>query len=1472
MSKIKAIRLINLNYNNNAIKVSDETFHLNGESTLLSLRNGGGKSVLVQMLTAPFVHKRYRDAKDRPFESYFNTPKPTFILVEWSLDQGAGCVLTGMMVRKSQAIDGEEPDRLEIVNIVSEYSEPCMQDIHHLPVVERGKKEIVLKSFAACRQLFERFKRENPSRFFFYDMGNAAQSRQYFDKLREYQIHYREWETIIKKVNLEESGLSNLFSDCKDERGLVEKWFLEAVEGKLNREQNRMKEFQSITGKYVGQYKANQSKIKRRDTIRLFKEEGRQIEEKAGQYQAVDEKKSRQENRIAAFIGELEKLKEETAGRLLAVEEEFSENRRALGRVQYERLSGEYHTLAKEQRFFAGNRDMLEAERDALERDAAEYEERLHLLFCAKQRDIVSEEREDFMEAGQRLAVCHKKTEELAPERDYLGYALHCHYATALAENEAGLQEKDGEKGRAEQAVSDRQEKIRETELALRENASREGALKSSVQSYDEAETFFNSRYGAGLARNILGRYEPGLLEIRKEEDRQALEEEARGQRRRQRRLEDGREKSRSLKSALEALDQENQQKQWEKKQALELKDLYGRELAERAPVLKYLELAEADRFDTEKILRASEKKLQEIAGLRRILEKEEDQLERDYRKLTQGRVMELPGELQQEFADRGIRVVYGMEWLKKNGYSEEQNKKIVRDHPFLPYALILSGQELEKLSRLESGVYTSFPVPVVRREFLEEKAGEAAESGVITFPQVSFYVLFNENLLSEEKLALLVREAERKIEKKKEAIAIRNREYEEYFARKETVRGQAVTREKYEANETLLAELERAIQELAVKRDDTAADLAATEETVAGLEKEIRKTERKIEGMERRQEDFARLCEAYGRYEEDCRRLEGCRKEAASLEERQKLDAGQLLREQEHLESLRMEIERLSRVQQELTECCRRYAAYARKPETAADEELEKLDIAGKEARFKAITAGLSQELQELELREQKARKRYEEAGRELRRLQKKYGLADGAWEGCAYTQQEEEHTERQLSGARKNLEEKKRLWNKAQTQVAVLESRKKACLDQIREACGEEGPLALEEIRIRDFDEAKSRLEYQGKQLQKKAASLHEAGQGYEENLTALAEYSDLPQTGPVEWEEPLAELDRGQLRRKKGELARDYKAILENRRDAKEGLVRTLNRILRMDAFADEYYKKPLEILLELTEDASQVLRQLATTVQSFDDLMEKLEVDISVVEKEKERIVELLEEYVREIHANLGRIDSNSTITVRERPLKMLKIQLPDWEENESLYRVRLSDLIDEITRRGIAIFERNENAQEYFGAQLTTKNLYDTVVGIGEVQIKLYKIEEQREYPITWAQVARNSGGEGFLSAFVVLSSLLCYMRRDDTDFFADRNEGKVLVMDNPFAQTNAAHLLKPLMDMAGKANTQLICLTGLGGESIYNRFDNIYVLNLIAASLRNGMQYMKTDHIKGSEPNTLEVSQIEVVEQMELVF
>ena len=72
--------------------------------------------------------------------------------------------------------------------------------------------------------------------------------------------------------------------------------------------------------------------------------------------------------------------------------------------------------------------------------------------------------------------------------------------------------------------------------------------------------------------------------------------------------------------------------------------------------------------------------------------------------------------------------------------------------------------------------------------------------------------------------------------------------------------------------------------------------------------------------------------------------------------------------------------------------------------------------------------------------------------------------------------------------------------------------------------------------------------------------------------------------------------------------------------------------------------------------------------------------------------------------------------------------------------------------------------------------------------------------------------------------------------------------------------------------MAKKTNTQLICLSGLGGDSIYSRFDNIYVLNLISASLRGGMQYLRGEHKRGTEEEVMVTSQIEVIEQQSLLF
>jgi len=70
------------------------------------------------------------------------------------------------------------------------------------------------------------------------------------------------------------------------------------------------------------------------------------------------------------------------------------------------------------------------------------------------------------------------------------------------------------------------------------------------------------------------------------------------------------------------------------------------------------------------------------------------------------------------------------------------------------------------------------------------------------------------------------------------------------------------------------------------------------------------------------------------------------------------------------------------------------------------------------------------------------------------------------------------------------------------------------------------------------------------------------------------------------------------------------------------------------------------------------------------------------------------------------------------------------------------------------------------------------------------------------------------------------------------------------------------------MDIAKKNNTQLICFSGLGGDSIYNRFDNIYVLNLMDSKLNQGMYYMESEHKKGEELTNVVSSRFKIQKEI----
>ncbi|MEG1946138.1 MAG: hypothetical protein RR139_03490 [Lachnospiraceae bacterium] len=1470
MSKINAVRIINLNYNNNAIRINDETFHLDGNSTLLSLRNGGGKSVLVQMITAPFVHKRYRDAKDRPFESYFTTNKPTFILVEWVLDQGAGYVLTGMMVRKSQSAAEDTVEELEIVNFISEYKEPCTYDIHHLPVIQKTKKEMNLKGFVACQQLFESYRKNQEIEFYSYDMNHQAQSKQYFDKLKEYQINDKEWESIIKKVNLKESGLSELFSDCKDEKGLIEKWFLDAVESKLNKEKNRMKEFEHIVTKYINQYKDNQSKIMRRDTIRMFKEEAQVLLEEAKEYQQASLEVQKSQQRIAGFIQEMERLEEVIQEEEKKEKEQEEILEKELRHIGYEQISYEIYEKKEKQDYHISTRNIIDLERDGMEKDCEKMTRKIREFECARWLADTQNSQSEYELAKERLDIVKKNQEDLAPERSKLGGLLKSWYEQANLALELKIAEQEEAKKTAVTQQEIQNEKIEGYREEILKNGTRKGELKSKIESYDKEEEKYNQRYQENMVRNILGEYEPAALELKKESCEREKEQRNRAQISRKREIEQGNEQLKSFQRTIEDTRKNINQSTLRKAEEERNLSRLEHELKERRTILKYLELQEDVIFDTKHILDVFKRKRNEIEMGKRAQEKELDEMEKELRKLTQGTVLELPKEFEEMLNHIGIHPVYGMDWLKRNGNSVQKNQTMVKENPFIPYALILSEQDMKKLTKYGEQIYTSFPIPIIKRETLES-AKSSFQGGLISMEQLSFYVLFNDNLLDEEQLRILMEQKETLIEKKKQLIVQKVKELDAYIEKQEKIRNQEVTLEGYENLLEKINAFSEELQKLDVLLDQQKENIRTAEETLKLLQVEFTKEEKHLHELERKTEDLQLLFEQYQQYCKNRKDQQILLQKMDQLNESKDRSQKQVQKLAARIAQLEEELYQRKNSLEKLEEKRHLYDSFESQSQ-GINQNITEDEIIGVESRYQAITQTISAEQKELEETLRKKKERFEKNQEELKYLEDKYQFSKENYQDVCFSRKEKERMEEELNRKLQDKSLSDIKWNEEDKKIALIRQKIEDCYERMEKEYEKTELVPKKEIVFLDFETRKNKKAENLKRKQEQLAVLERKYRGYAANLNALTEYNEFTVGENIIWEVDFFNMSDQELGNFKGMMVRDYNENIKIETNKRDVLVRELNRILRVEAFADEFFKKPLEVLVQLTNDANQVILQLSTTLSSYEGLMEKLEVDIAMIEKERDKVVELLEDYIREVHHNLMGIDKNSTITIRERQIKMLKLKLPNWEENKAMYEVRLQDFMEEITQRSMKILDKNENIAEYLGSKMTTKFLYDTVVGIGNIEINLYKIEERREYPITWAEVAKNSGGEGFLSAFVILNSLLYYMRKDDTDIFADRTEGKVLVMDNPFAQTNAEHLLKPLMDMADKTNTQLICLSGLGGESIYSRFDNIYVLNLISANLRNGMQYLKANHMKGSQEEEMILSRIEVTKQMELEF
>lgn len=1460
MSKINRIRIMNLNYNGNTIRVDDETFDLAGKNTLLSLRNGGGKSVLVQMVISLFVNKSYRDFPDRPFRNYFTTNRPTLILTEWKLDQEQGYFLAGMMVRKCQNLEENNNEELEMLTFTGSYKEfACTYSLDNFPVIEKEGDVRVLKGFGACKKVFEELKKERATDFNYYDMSSAYFRKGYFSKLREYQIDHKEWETIIKKVNLKESGLSELFANAKDEKGLIENWFLDAIEKKINQEQDRIEEFRNIAYKYICQFRENQTKIERKGKIEKYFEDAEVIKEKVAQYEESHEKLETQKEKIAVFIQEVYKQLGLLSKEIDQKQKDISDLEKKLLRIQHEKISYQMYRLEDEKRDKVADRLESEALITSCHEKVEQVQKELCKIDCAKLYEETEDFRREKESLQEQLQVLQREQKDNQQEIEKLGKSLYDYYNNMLEKEILELRELEEE---LQENLINRQRKqefLAEVNSEIAELLKKSGTVEKAVQTFDEKETKFQQKYHANFGRNIIGKYEDGTLELWKkkyEDENRAIQVH----------LTKLAEKEKKLADEYDQINREEKQCSIEEEKAKmtlgEKQGIWNRwkeEQNTRKIMMQYVDAPEEEFDQKTVLLDRFDRKIRELELLKEEYGYNLKKLEKEYANIRQGKVMQIPENILKYFEEENISVIYGMEWLKKNGRTVVQNKKLVEKNPLLPFCIILEKQEIEKLADAPEELVTGFPIPILEKGQLEETV-EDKSSNILTLQGLKFFVMFNKQLLDEKELERILDEKKQEISVYKEKIQRKEGEIADYRNYQNIVEQQSFTQFAIDQLSEEIEGLENLVGEWKEKNIWCMQQKKKIKEDQKENKKEIDDAKEQKILFENRQEAFEEVCKAYEQYETDLQEQSRIRKKTEEKEKKKEStekEIEELQRSLSHLKEIKQNKEAEQRnTKEELS----RFQGY----ENVEKHLTEQMDATIMEARFKALTSKVIEKVEELEKRLQRENGHFLKKQEELLK-RNYYNFPEEEYVGLTYSDAMQEglmEEEKQARSRENKALEKNNFLN---VQIARLDSDLENIKKELLSLIGKEEWVSQEEIVELEFDTRWKLAKYEKDKKMVSLQKLEEKKSAFENAQSVMAEYADFQRNQQEQtYQLSLGNMSREELNAYHGNLRLDLKKYERNTIDLQRKTEAVIRKVYEKTEYQEEFFQKGYDNLMSLTEQVVSLKKQLYLLLDSYDSMLQKLKVDLELVEKERANLEEFFLEYVQDINENMEQIDRNSTISIRGKSLKMLKIKVPDWEEHKPVYQLHLRDYVEQFLKWGIEAIETEKNVEELLGKLITTKKLYDEVVGMGNVAIRMYKIEAEREVAISWAEVSANSGGEGFLSAFVILSCLLSYMRRDDTDLFAMGEEGKVLIMDNPFAQTNAVHLLKPLMEMAEKTNTQLICLSGLGGDSIYNRFDNIYVLNLVQSSMRNHMQYMSANHLKGEDIKTMMPSEFKM--------
>lgn len=1462
MPKLNSNRIVNLTYNNNsenaATKIMDEIFELDCEHTLKLLRNGGGKTVQTQMMIAPYVSPRYRNLGNRNFEDYFTDEKnPTYIAAEWVLESGEK-ILIGLVVKKgsSQLLENE-PSGLDIMSYVYEYvDDEDEYSIKNIPFSKRTENGYVVLSMNDAEELFKRIKSKNKFTFDYYNLNIDSNRSRYYKKLRSYSIEPNEWETIMRTINQEEGGLAKLFDNSKTEEGLIDAWFLKNIHSKLNKDDDVVKELQMSVKKYVENKMSKQNLIDIIEGIEEYKYYTKEILLISEKYKEILENKFTKEEKIKELLIYNYKENKKIGSELDYLNLEKDNTLKLIAMNNYEEESYKYHTLVRE-------RDMAEVELldensklESLKNELKKLErdENLHQVINLNNQ---KEERVKELESIQaKIDKELKSNKEIEAELSDVSYTLK-----ALLSKEKDKYNNDINECLTKDKELTKQKD--ESEKSIINLKTEQGILKSDIKKYEDGilKEYTNLLDDMKSKHELPLYVDEGVINDLKLSfiNKMTIKENEYSNT-----LKDIDNINKELEELKNSINNSNIKKIKLENESKNLKEKLiaaEKNCEEILNVLDYINEEETKLFDNtyiiNKLLELINKTKSNIDYNTHEKIKKIQQIDM----IKKGVITEIPTDIKDKLNELGINYDLGLNYLNNLKISDMEKEKLLISNPFLPFSLVLSSEDIDLLKKIDLDISSSYNLLIANKDKLMQELNLKIDKNIYQIDKLNILFNFNKALLSENirkntisNIELEVYDLTNIIKEFNEDLSLIN----EYLHK---VKGFNITenylldlKNKINKNDGEIDEITFKIANYEKRKEEILNKvLKEKEELLSDINNQLKSIKIEVKEIDKFLNSYLIFNKEYSNVKMKEDRIDIINNELDKLslfveeiKSNLALNEASIWKLKELLKDVLDEINEIDSLNLNL--------------DNANVLVLEKNVL---EAKFKALKSKSFVNIDGLEESLKVIKKNINRIEKEMNIIITHYSIDKNEYINEIYLEEFKERIKylkdvksEEIEAQIKVVTDKTVVLEKLKESVVKKQKLCKKIYENTKAVYTKVGSeidfignvLDLETINIRDFKEEENKLKEELSIIESKKDNLDIILEAIRKSNQRLDFFSyiidNIEHIDSVDVDldiNPIEDLDDITT-----ELIKDFKLIEENINENKKHMEEAFSLLTINFKYKDiSPFSKNIQELISMKEEPSLVITFINTSMECLDRLKRKHEYDLSVINEEKENILNTILKYVEEVYAHFGTIDKNSRIDIDGENQKMLEIKQPNWDI--VLYNTKIKDYFDNIVSNCEKRIALGEPMDEYIAVNITTSKLYNAVVGISNVRIHLKKLEYVNNKIATsrikWKDVMKNSGGEGFVSAFVILVSLLSYMRTDNEVLSSKKEEGKVIIMDNPFGKMSSEHLIKPVMTIANKYNVQLICYTAQKGDNIYNRFPNIY--------------HMDTEYIAGAKVNVL---------------